>query len=55
MKETRKPLPGVVISLPGTESTGFSRAGDLVRRVMTALADRDRRKDNDLENRLERT
>ena len=36
---------GLVVSLPGTESTGFSRAGDLVRRVMTALADRDQRED----------
>jgi hypothetical protein len=45
MKKTREPVPGVVISLPGTESTGFSRVGDLVRRTVRALMDRDQRKD----------
>ena len=44
-RETREPLPGVVISLPGTESTGFSRAGELVRQMIRALMARDQRED----------
>ena len=49
-RETIEPLPGVVISLPGTESTGFFRVGDLVRQMIRALMERDRQQENDHEN-----
>jgi len=48
--ETRELESGLVISLPGTESTGFSRAGELALRVLGALADRDQRKDGNDED-----
>jgi len=49
-RETREPLPGAMISISGTESTGFSRVGELALRMVRALMDRDRRKENDLED-----